>query len=79
MTTDQEQLVIPEAVATVLADSDPNVWVVLPAVALATQVEIALRETLDSRGNARPGLAAARLIRSLQQFGFTVSTKEPTP
>jgi len=64
-----------ELMTSLLEGADPDSYVVIPAGALVTQVQIALRETWNSRGEYQPGKASARLIRNLKQLGFTMTTR----
>lgn len=61
----QQQLISP-----LLEGADSGHYIVIDPSSLTTQVEIAMRETLDRNGKAQPGRAAARLVRNLQVLGF---------
>lgn len=60
-----------------LEGEDPDVYVVIPARTLTTQVELAVREATNTVGKCSPGRAAVRLIRNLDAIGYTKNTKRP--
>ncbi len=62
-----------------LEGADQDAYVVAPIMVVNARIERAIQQTLDSQGRARPGKAAAYLVRSLQSNGYIVDTAHTDP